>query len=683
MAKEYVLKQRSAESHSQIDYKKELNEQQYQAVTAPPGPALILAGAGSGKTRTLTYRVAYLLDQGLRPDQILLLTFTNKAAKEMLERVSALVETTVQGLWGGTFHSVGSRMLRRHADRMGYGKDYTILDRDDSVQLIKTIAGESKSKAVKEKKFPKADKILEMISLAANIRLPLRELLEQKYYHQLAYLEEILWIDKHYQSRKQASNAMDFDDLLSLWLELLLKHPDILERYQEQFHFILVDEFQDTNSIQAEIVQKLAARHNNVMAVGDDAQSIYSWRGADVENILSFTQRFPGAKVYPVEINYRSAPEILEVANAAIAHNPQVYPKKLSAIRPECGARPALVACENAYQQADFILQRIEELVEQESVPLKEVAILYRSHFHASELQMTLQKSGVPFDISSGVRFFDQAHIKDVLAYLKLIVNPRDEISFRRLALMLPGLGLRSASKLWGIWTGIYEAHAEESQNLLASRLWKKTAEHAPAKARSAMEIVGRRLSEMEVEPYRNRPGALIRLILERGYEAHVEEQYNNASSRLEDLEQMAQFAESFPTLEEFLSDLALLTEIEREHADLDESNGMQRDAIKLMTIHQAKGLEFQAVFVIGLCDGQFPSSRSLNEPGGEREERRLFYVAVTRAKDWLALCYPIMKTRSGYYSDDPFSPPSRFLQEIPEELLEPWKLTGLDPFGW
>lgn len=681
--KEFVLNKKSKSSSFEIDYEKELNPQQYQAVTAPPGPALILAGAGSGKTRTLTYRVAYLLDKGLNPDQILLLTFTNKAAKEMLERVSELVKAPLAGLWGGTFHSVGSRMLRRHAALLNYGSDFTILDRDDSVQLIKTIAGESKSTAVKDKKFPKADKILELISLSANIRTPLKEVMEKRYFSLLTFQEEILWIAGKYKERKQSSNGMDFDDLLCLWLRLLEKHPDVLKYYQEQFHFILVDEFQDTNCIQADIVEKLAAKRLNVMAVGDDAQSIYSWRGADVENILSFTERFPGAKVYPVEINYRSSPEILDVANAAIAHNPNVYPKKLTSYRESTGARPALVSCENAYQQADFIVQRIEELVENEGCPLKEIAILYRSHFHAGELQMTLTRCGAPFEISSGIRFFEQAHIKDVLAYMKLIVNPRDEMSFRRLVLLLPGLGLKTASKLWNHWMELYQDHSSGSSDRLASRLWNAVALIAPAKSRSPMSVIGKNLAEMEVEPNRNRPGSLIRLILQRGYEAHVEEEYNNAASRLEDLDQMAQFASGFGTLEEFLSDLALLSEIEQKHTETDPDKRANKDAIKLMTVHQAKGLEFKAVFVIGLCDGMFPSSRSLNEVGGEREERRLFYVAVTRAKDWLALCYPVMKTRGGYYSDDPFSPPSRFLNEIPEDLLEPWRLTGMDAYDW
>jgi DNA helicase-2/ATP-dependent DNA helicase PcrA len=387
MSRDYVIEPFRSEINLQIDYARELNPQQLAAVTAPPGPALVIAGAGSGKTRTLTYRVAYLLEQGIPADRILLLTFTNKAAGEMMHRVAGLLGRQLPSLWGGTFHSIGARILRSHADLLGYRRDFTILDRDDAKDLIKACIADAGIET-KGTHFPKPDVLCEIFSLAVNTHKTTAGILEEQfdYFEQITRL--VADVQKRYIARKRATNAMDFDDLLALWLRLLQEHADVREHYQRRFQFILVDEYQDTNKLQSDLIDLLAERHHNVTVVGDDAQSIYAWRGANFENILKFPKRHPDAKVFKIETNYRSTPEILKVANAAIAANRDQFTKILTPAR-KSGLKPALVTCADAAQQAAFIAQRVGELPE-EGVDLNRVAVLYRSHFHALELQLEL-----------------------------------------------------------------------------------------------------------------------------------------------------------------------------------------------------------------------------------------------------------------------------------------------------
>ena len=446
MSRDYVLAPFQPEVHLQIDYARELNPQQLAAVTAPPGPALVIAGAGSGKTRTLTYRVAYLLEQGIPADRILLLTFTNKAAGEMMRRVADLLGRQLPSLWGGTFHSIGARVLRLHAELLGHRRDFTILDRDDAKALIKTCVAAAGIE-IKGTHFPKPEVLCEIFSLAVNTHKTTDEILEEQYDYFSQFSAQIVDLRKRYAARKRASNAMDFDDLLALWLKLLQDHADVCEHYQRRFQFILVDEYQDTNKLQSDLIDLLADRHHNVMVVGDDAQSIYGWRGANFENILKFPKRYPDTKVFKIETNYRSTPEILKVANAAIAANRNQFTKILAPAR-KSGVKPALLACIDAAQQAAFIAQRVLEL-QDEGVSMNQIAVLYRSHFHALELQLELTKRNIPFSITSGIRFFEQAHIKDATAYLKLVANPRDEIAFKRLVQLLPGIAAKGAEKIW------------------------------------------------------------------------------------------------------------------------------------------------------------------------------------------------------------------------------------------
>ena len=703
MSRDYVLQPFRSEVDLQIDYAAELNPQQYAAVTAPPGPALVIAGAGAGKTRTLVYRVAFLLEQGIPPENVLLLTFTNKAAREMMRRVAELLGQDLAALWGGTFHSIGHRILRRHAELLGYRRDFTILDREDAKGLVSACLGEAEID-VKATRFPKADVLCDIFSLAVNTSEPVTRVLERQFRYFRQLTPQIEDLERRYAERKRATNVMDFDDLLVLWLRLLRDHAEVRERYQRRFQFVLVDEYQDTNRIQSDIVDLIAGDQHNVMAVGDDSQSIYSWRGANFLNILRFPERHPGAAVYRIETNYRSTPEILTLANAAIAANVHQYEKRLTPVR-EAGIKPALVACGDAHVQAAFVAQRVLELRE-EGAALDDMAVLYRSHFHALELQMELTRRNIPFSITSGIRFFEQAHVKDVAAYLKLVCNPRDEMAFKRLVKMLPGVGPKAAAKLW---TGFKPAGAgtdqqpsvdepaeqaapgvDRLQNLaprasrpaesapLATAL-QALCPSVPKKAQTAWAQLTATVAQLEAAPARQSATAMIGLVIEAVYEDYLKATYTNYSSRLEDLEQLASFARQFATAEEFLAQLALLTNVE---AEAESTRAAEDERLRLSTIHQAKGLEFGIVFVIMLCDGLFPSARSLEDPGAEEEERRLFYVAVTRAKNELYLTYPLIRTAGGTYGGEAMQQPSRFLGELPRELLEEWNLQMPAQFG-
>jgi DNA helicase-2/ATP-dependent DNA helicase PcrA len=667
MSRDYVLQPFRPAVHLQIDYARELNEQQLAAVTSPPGPSLVIAGAGSGKTRTLTYRVAYLLEQGIPPDRILLLTFTNKAAKEMMRRVAELLGQEMASLWGGTFHSIGNRILRQHAGLLGYERDFTILDREDARHLITACVAES-GVDIKTTRFPKAEVLGDVFSLAVNTHRTIPEVLRAQYDYFSKLAPQMDDIRQRYAARKRRTNAMDFDDLLALWLKLLQEHRDVSEHYQRRFQFVLVDEYQDTNRLQSDLIDLLAARHGNVMVVGDDAQSIYAWRGANYENILKFPKRYPEAKVYKIETNYRSTPEILKLANAAIAANVHRFAKQLAPSR-KSGTKPVLVACNDDAEQAAFVAQRVLQLRE-EGEDLNKMAVLYRSHFHALELQLELTRRNIPFSITSGIRFFEQAHIKDVTAYIKLVTNPRDELSFKRLAQLLPGIGGKGAEKLWKLFDAEVQRPTSNVQHRVAAAM-QSCAGSVPAKAATAWAQFTTTIAQLEADDVRTNASKMIRLVVEAGYEDHLKENYANYRSRLEDLEQLAVFTRQFETVEDCLTQLALLTTLEAEEG---QPAGRDDERLRLSTIHQAKGLEFDIVFVIMLCEGLFPSARSLETEEGQEEERRLIYVAITRARNELYLSYPLVRATPGA-GGDVMQEPSRFLREIPGELMEEWNL--------
>jgi len=670
MAREYTLQRPAATGASGIDFAEELNEEQLAAVSSPPGPVLVIAGAGSGKTRTLTYRVAYLLDRGIEPRNILLLTFTNKAAKEMLERVRALVPRDVSEMWGGTFHSVGNRILRRHAEEIGFTKSFSIMDRDDQKSLMNTVIAECEIDT-SARRFPKPDVLISIFSLIENTGMALEDLLEERYPYFEEWGEEIARVEGRYRKKKRQINSMDFDDLLVLTLRLLQQNEELRRLYQKRFQYVMVDEFQDTNQVQSELVNLLVGEHQSLMVVGDDAQSIYSWRGADMENILSFPERYPEARVYRIEKNYRSVPEILELSNAAIKANHHRFEKDLQAAREGGAMMPAMVPLEDPNAQAQFVAQRILELRD-EGVELEEMAVLYRAHHQSMTLQMELRNRGIPFQITSGLRFFEQAHIKDVAAFLRFVTNRRDEVSFKRMVNLLPGIGGKNADKLWRGWAATTHATSEEPPACFSDILDDLP---VPGKSISHWEQLGHTLDELVTEEGFARPSEMIFSVLEGVYDEVMRESFDNYDNRRSDLEELMNYADRFDDILECLGQLSLMSAVDGDpsgsKAELD------KEQVVLSSVHQAKGLEWKVVFVISLTDGMFPNGRVLDADDEYmlEEERRLFYVAITRAKDELYLTYPQINPKS--YTGDVIQRPSRFLDDCPQELMEEWQVAG------
>ena len=668
MARDYVIR-RPVVDVPRIDFAKELNPQQLAAVSSPPGPALVLAGAGSGKTRTLTYRVAYLLENGVEPSHILLLTFTNKASREMLHRVGALVPHDLSDLWGGTFHSIGNRLLRRHPLEAGYREGFNVMDREDADSLLQSALLEIQGGKVSELPV-KPSVVGEVLSYAANVCRPLPEVIAERFPQLEDWTPLIKAAGEAYVQRKLAANVLDFDDLLSATVQLLSTRPAVAEVYQRRFHFVLVDEYQDTNPLQSRFIDLLSARHRNLMAVGDDAQAIYSWRGADYKNILSFGQRYPGAHIYKVETNYRSTPEILEVANSAIEGMQTPLRKELISAR-KSGELPRLIPLHTGSQQARFVVSRMLELFD-EGTRWEQMAVLYRAHYHSMELQMELTRAGIPFQITSGLRFFEQAHVKDVRAFLKFVVNPFDEIAFKRMVKLLPGVGERSAD---GLWKGFSSAGrpAEGGPGAFSFEESLRSLK-VPAKAASAWKQLGHTLEEIAPGGVPAAPLKMLQAVRDAVYDDYARGEFLDYEVRKEDLNTLAQFASQYENAEEFLDQLALMGGTEQGAAARKDSTG---ESITLSSVHQSKGLEWKVVFVIWLTEGMFPSQRSMGSAEALEEERRLFYVAVTRAEDELYLSWPFIKRSAG--AGDAIQRISPFLEAIPKDLVEEWNISG----GW
>ena len=642
-----------------ISFEDALNPEQLAAVQAPDGPILVLAAAGTGKTRTLVYRVAFLAQRGVAPEGILLLTFTNRAAREMLERAATLTGGGVSGIWGGTFHHMANRILRRYASLIGFGSDYAILDRDDSRSLVTDCVRTLK---LKGQDFPKPAVLLAWFSAAANTEAPLERVIEERLGSAraaefVADPTDIVRVHRAYGNEKRRLNSMDFDDLLVQCLRLFREHAHVCESYQQQFRHVLVDEYQDTNTIQAELVDRLAAGSRNVLVVGDDFQSIYSWRGADYTNILSFPQRYPDARVFKLETNYRSVPESLAVANACIAGNPHQFQKTLRATR-EPHERPRACRLRDGEEQARWVANQVLQF-RRDGYRLSDIAVLYRAHFHALELERELARMRIPYLITSGVRFFEQAHIKDVCAILRVLVSPTDEMAFLRLLRMLPGVGERTALKAWQKLDGRFDARQAEQRERLRGAL--------PQQARGAWAGIEEVLDAYGNEGLGDDGGEVIHRFVEAFYEEYAANTFENFDSRMDDIQALILDTAKFESVETFLSDIALLTNLDEETDD-DMAPG-ERDMLRLSTVHQAKGLEWPVVIILWATEGMFPSARSLAESAdGEAEERRLFYVAVTRARDELCLCVPeIRRMRDGGVIA---CQPSRFVEEIPPKYV-------------
>ncbi|MBI4335112.1 MAG: UvrD-helicase domain-containing protein, partial [Candidatus Omnitrophica bacterium] len=633
MTKKYLLKDSPSPSRNlSIDYAKELNSEQLRVVYEGDGPVLVLAGAGSGKTRTLVYRVAYLIEKGIRPENILLVTFTNKAAAEMMHRVEILLKERPHGLHAGTFHHIGNMTLRRYAKSLGYERDFAIFDEEDSRTLIKSCM-DNLNITTSERRFPKSNVVNAIISYAANSRQKVADVIVSKYPYFLEAINEIERIAGLYQRRKKNSNSMDYDDLLIKWAELIKTDAQAREHYTTQFQYILVDEYQDTNKIQHEIVNALAVRHKNILVVGDDAQSIYSFRAAEIQNILDFPKVYPDCKTHKLEVNYRSTPEILHLANLSISNNRNQYPKNLKSIAKPF-EKPALVHLRDERAQSSFIVQRILEL-KGEGLSLNQIAILFRARYHAAELELELLKRSIPYILRGGVRFFEQAHIKDVVSYLRIMQNVKDEVSWRRVLLMQRGIGKAAVDAI------------------LKSEL-----KDIPKRAKGGWDNISRVLRKLKEPEFENRPDLQIEEIIKGGYDRYALNVFDDARDRLEDLEELIRFASLYKTLDAFLSDIALREDFRGEAKDADKKD---TEHLVLSTIHQAKGLEWEAVFIIGVKEAQFPHPASFEDPPQLEEERRLFYVAITRAKKHLYITQPAIRYDRAY--GEVVSKPSLFIR--------------------
>jgi DNA helicase-2/ATP-dependent DNA helicase PcrA len=628
-------------------YLQELNPAQREAVETLYGPLLVIAGAGSGKTRTLVYRMAHLVEQGVPPERILLLTFTRRAAREMIERASLILKRDFERIAGGTFHSLCHTLLRQYGSLIGYSPNFTLLDRTDAedlFNLLKTGLGLRDNK----KRFPKKDTLASIYSKTLNQEKTLEDILSREYPQFFEYLPEIQRLFIEYKHYKKEHQLMDYDDLLLNWLEILKNFPQIREEMGKRFHFIMVDEYQDTNTLQGEIIRYMASSHQNVMVVGDDSQSIYRFRGANYRNIFDFPKIFPQTKIIKLEQNYRSTQPILDLANVIIANSKEKYTKTLFTLKKE-GARPVLFRAKDEAESSKFVAEKVLELRER-GVKLSDIAVLFRSAYHSYELEVELTKRGIPFVKYGGLRLIESAHIKDLLAFLKVLLNPQDFLSWNRILLLMEGIGPRTAEK-------IIQAFKKEALPFSLSRI---------SSLSSSPEL--KRWLELYVmiKPYGEESPSEILQKVWHFYETLFQRIYSDDyHRRVKDLDGLFSLSLKYKSLDEFVSDLLLepleLTELEGETPD--------EDPLVLSTIHSAKGLEWHTVFILSLIEGRFPSTYSLKDSEDLEEERRLFYVAVTRARERLFLLSPLMVYLPG--EGKTLADPSRFVRELPKDLYE------------
>lgn len=656
--KRYVIHKEVRGRIPQIKFEQELNEEQLAVVITDNGPILVIAGAGSGKTRVVTYRVAYLLDRGVSPNGILLLTFTNKAAREMLHRVEHLMKIDTRYIWGGTFHHIGNMVLRQHAEKVGLKKNFTILDNEDAKDLIEVVLKDSKIDR-KERRFPKGAILKEIFSYSVNTMKDIETSIQERAPFFYDIKEEIELVSQNYREKKHAINAVDFDDLLFYWHKLLSDYDELRRLYALTFSHILVDEYQDTNKIQGEIVDFMGLINKNVMVVGDDAQSIYSFRGANFQNILDFPSKYPETKVFKLETNYRSTPEILSLANHSIGQNTKQFTKALKSIKKN-GTIPVLAPLRDVVQQAEFVAQRVLELRD-EGIALDNMAVLYRAHYHCMELQMEFTRRDIPFEIRSGLKFFEQAHIKDVIAFLRVMANPNDEVSWKRALKLFPKIGNRTAEHIYDF--------LQTLSNPYDAFISKRIADKFKKIHKESIETWSRLFSDLTKLQDQEAPGDMISAVLNNGYIEYLKYNYPNYDTRLEDIGQLVNFSTKYQSVESFLSELSLMSGTSGEEIL---SANYEDERVILSTIHQAKGLEWKIVFIIWCAEGRFPNPRALDE-GGLEEERRLFYVATTRAMDELYLCYPLLAfdKQVGHI----ILKPSRFVSELRSTDYEEWQI--------
>jgi DNA helicase-2/ATP-dependent DNA helicase PcrA len=630
-------------------YSQELNPAQYQAVTTTEGPVLVIAGAGSGKTRTLVYRLAYLVDQGVDPGAILLLTFTRKSAQEMLSRAAELLQRPLTAVMGGTFHSVCYHWLRQHGALVGYPEGFTVMDRDDQAHLLQLIKEELGLKSVSGP-FPRKETLADILGAAVNKNLSLETVLARDYPQFLEQRLHLSRIAARYGEEKRRLGLMDYDDLLLEGRRLLTDHPDLRRRLSERYRYLMVDEYQDTNHLQAELVRLLAGSHRNVMAVGDDCQSIYSFRGANFRNIMDFPKLFPGTRIIKLEENYRSTQPILELANAIIAGAREKYTKCLFSRRPD-GFRPGLYRTADENEQSRLVVAQVRELKRQ-GLPLRQMAVLFRAAYHSFDLEIELVRAGIPFMKFGGFKFMESAHIKDLLSYLRVVANPRDTLSWNRLLTLLPGVGRQTAAKL--------VAALEQGGTLDTALAALATQRQAPLKELAEV------LSQLQGED--QTLVARLNLALSH-YEPLLKRRFDDFPKRQKDLEHLLTITARYREIRSFLNDLTL-----DPPTGLADISTPSHDYLTLSTVHSAKGLEWEAVFIIWAAEGRFPGFFALEREEEAEEERRLMYVAVTRAKRHLAIMFPQLGyTRSLGMT---INSPSRFIDGLPPSVLQPHRVS-------
>lgn len=650
--KKYVLKKRPVvKTDYKVNYEDDLNEAQLEAVKSKEGPILVIAGAGSGKTKTLTYRVARLIEDGIKPENILLLTFTKKAAAEMLSRATIVLDNRCEKVAGGTFHSFANIILRKYSKLLGLKNNFTIMDRTDCEDVINHIVGQMFPK--KEKRFPKKSTLLDIYSKSINKVTPTKKIIADEF-PQFAHCEDkIIEVHKAYVAYKRENSVLDYDDLL-LYIKLLLENNDGLrKKLSNEYQYIMVDEYQDTNTLQADVIKLLASEHHNIMAVGDDAQSIYSFRGANYRNILDFPKIFENTKIIKLEQNYRSTQNILKLTNEIISKAQEKYTKNLfsNITSPQV---PALICAKDTQMEADFICQRILELLD-EDISLSDICVLTRNARMSYNLEIELSKRAIPFQKFGGPKFMETAHIKDIVAHLRVILNPDDVISLTRILLLLKGVGTSTVNNIMPIIKGDL----------------KPDIKLLPSNKTQSLTPLFKTLGQLRDCSTTKKPEEIVSAVINY-YRPILKDKYDDFSKREKDLDHFEYLATQYNNLEDFISDLAL----EPPDASVE---GMYKknsddEALTISTIHSAKGLEWDSVFIIGAVDGRFPSAYSFNSEEEMDEELRLMYVATTRAKNNLYITYPV--DMYDYSMNMVLSKPSRFLDGIPDDILERWDIT-------
>lgn len=633
-----VVPSKLKEQYKEINFEDDLNEEQLEIINNIKGSMLVIAGAGSGKTRTIVYSVAKLLSSGVKPSEIMLVTFTNKAANEMIKRVEILLGKRPKGIWAGTFHSIANRFIRKYAKMLGLKTNYIIMDETDAKTLMKLSIEKANIKEIEER-FPNSKMAKSILSYSFNCNKSIRDVILWKYnqFDKENIIQKLEEVFKIYKAKKAKDNLVDFDDLLIYWNQLLDERA-VAQLIAKNIKFVLVDEYQDTNYVQDEIIHKIVKQNpeHNIMAVGDDAQSIYAFRGANFQNILNFEKKNRDCKRYTITYNYRSVPEILNLANDSIKHNENQFKKSMRSTRSE-GVLPFQVNLGDDTDQARFIANQILKL-RSDGYDLNEIAILVRAASHSLRIELELRAKNIPYEVRAGVGFFERAHIKDILAHLRIIENAYDEVSWARIFSIIQGIGTTSGSKIFEEILNI--EHPIDA--LINKMFYAEKLKGSRISKEGIRNLISYIKNLIDFSPEDN-PSEVIKNLI-KVLEEHLKSKYDNWQERIEDLNQLSLYAQNFPTIRKFLENLSLnLSNLESKTVHSGEQ-AEEENPLVLSTVHRAKGLEWRVVFIPMLCEDSFPSGRSIGDPDAFEEERRVFYVALTRAKDQLYLITPSIK---------------------------------------